>query len=667
MTTLLLALLAWAPLAPADELAVLPEKLEATTPREMMVAHWLRLGGEALDRHDAAYEELKTPEQVAAHRQRMRQFFLDALGGLPERCPLNARVLGRVARDGYAVEKVIFESQPRHFVTAALYLPDGRRGVPGVLVPCGHSANGKAAKPYQQACILLARHGLAALCYDPIEQGERGQLLDAAGKNLSNHSLVGVGSTLLGRNTATFRIWDGMRAIDYLQSRPEVDPKRIGCTGNSGGGTLTSYLMALDDRIEAAAPSCYLTSFRRLLETIGPQDAEQNIFGQVAFGMDHRDYILMRSPKPTLMCCATHDFFDIQGAWDTFRKAKRIYARLGYAERVDLVEADERHGFTPLLRQGAARWMRRWLAGVDEPVWDEDPEVLADPEIQCTTEGQVMRLPGARSVYELNADLADRLADQRRQRWDKADGKTRLAEVRRTTGIRALGFLAAPTVEKAGHVARDGYRIEKLIFRVEPDVWLPALEFLPAKPNGRACLYLNAAGKQADSGPGGAIETLVRQGQTVLAVDLGGLGETASNRRLHKLLGFDWLNLYRPYLLGTSYVACWAEEILACANWLAHQPGNTSGRVELVSVGRTGPAALHAAVLEPALFAGGTIRQALASWDLVVRTPLASNQLVNVVHGVLRTYDLPDLVAMLPAGKFTVVDPLDAAEQPLAK
>src|SRR5207244_1010238 len=159
---------------------------------------------------------------------------------------------------------------------------------------------------YQKACALLALNGLAALCYDPIDQGERFQLLDEAGKPLiggtSGHSMIGVGSMLLGQNTARFEIWDGIRAIDYLQSRKDIDPKKIGCLGNSGGGTQTAYLVALDDRISAAAPSCYITSFERLIATIGPQDAEQNIFGQLAGGLDHADYLMLRAPTPTLVC-----------------------------------------------------------------------------------------------------------------------------------------------------------------------------------------------------------------------------------------------------------------------------------------------------------------------------------------------------------------------------
>ncbi len=665
---LLLAMISGTP--STETLTVLPTHLGTIAPRDMMRSHWMRLSIAALDRHDAEYEQLKTPEQLTAHQEKMRQYFLAQIGGFPNRTPLHAKIIGRRECDGYTLEKVLFESQPQHYVTAVLYLPKGRPPFPGVLVPCGHSANGKGAETYQRVSILLARSGMVALCYDPIDQGERAQLLDANRKPLSpttgGHSLLGVGSMLLGRNTATYRIWDGMRAIDYLQSRPEVDPKRIGCTGNSGGGTLTSYLMALDERIQAAAPSCYLTSLRRLLETVGPQDAEQNICGQVAYSMDHSDYVLTRSPRPTLMCCATHDFFDIGGAWDTFRKAKRFYARQGYAERVDLIEADEKHGFTPPLRQAAVRWMRRWLLNNDQPVWDTNPPVLKDAEIQCTPDGQVMLLAGARSAYDLNADLADRLTRERKRLWSASDKSPALAAVRHTTGIRRLAELPTPKVEHVGTLARDGYRIEKYIFQTDSDVWLPALLLVPAAPRGAAYLYVHQDGKQADAAPGGPMEQLAREGHTVLAVDLGGLGETGpdAQRKAHKYLGANWLDLYRPYLLGTSYVAEWAEEMLIVARWLAAQPGvGQPAQIHLLSVGRTGPAALHALALEPQQFAAGTLRHSLASWDQVVRTPLAVNQLINCVHGALRVYDLPDLAASLPRGKLTLTEPLDATEQ----
>ena len=246
-------------------------------PDLMMHSYLQPLVAQACKRRTAEYEQLRTAEQIATYQESRHRFFVENLGGFPERTPLNPTVVGEIKRDGYRIEKILFESQPQHYVTAAMYLPQAVGQHPCVLVPCGHAQNGKAGVLYQRVCTLLARNGLAAFCYDPIGQGERSQLLDSAGKAkygcTQEHTILGMGSILLGINTARYRIFDGMRALDYVVSRPDVDPTRIGCTGNSGGGTLTSYLMALDPRIACAAPSCYLTSFERLLMTHGPGDA----------------------------------------------------------------------------------------------------------------------------------------------------------------------------------------------------------------------------------------------------------------------------------------------------------------------------------------------------------------------------------------------------------
>jgi len=528
-----------------------------------------------------------------------------------------------------------------------------------VLVPCGHSANGKAADAYQRASALLALNGFAALCYDPIDQGERGQMLDDKGQTrfpgVSGHDMLGVGSALLGRNTARFRIWDGMRAIDYLQSRPEVDGTRIGCTGNSGGGTMTSYLMALDDRIAVAAPSCYLTNLYRLLHTIGPQDAEQNIHGQLGFGMDQADYVLMRAAKPTLICAATYDFFDIGGTWTTFRYAKRLYTRMGFAERVDLVETDAKHGFGKPLRQAMVRWMLRWLRGRYEPATEPDIRILSDQEIRATPKGQVMLLDGARSVYDLNADYEEQLAERRRQLWASQDQAKSLDLVRRIVGVRKLAELSKPTTVRVGKLTREGLVIEKLIIKAEPGIYLPALLFVPDKPQaGHVVLYLHENGKAVDAGPGGAIERIAKTGREVLAVDLRGTGETALK---------NWRNMNVPYLLGRSLMGMRTEDVLTCARYAAKRAGAAdAGGVELVAIGHVGVPALHAAALEPALFKSLKLTRTLTSWSNAVHLGPTQNQWINVVHGPLKVYDLPDLAATL-GDKLTIDHPVDAMGQ----
>lgn len=666
-----LVLLVGLPAAPAaNDLTVLARSATGSGPDGMMNSYLLRLAYEALDRRNAEYEKIKTPEQVAAWQRGRREAFLAALGGFPERTPLNARVTGRLDFPDYRVEKIIFESQPGFHVTGNLYLPLTPGPHPVVVHPTGHSPTAKARDLYQRASIVMAKNGVACFCYDPVGQGERRHFFEADGKitftgTTQEHNLMGVGSTLLGTSVARYMIWDGMRAIDYLQGRPDIDPKRIGAMGISGGGTMSAYLAALDERVAAAAPGCYLTGFRRLLETIGPQDAEQNLFGQIAVGLDHGDFVMMRAPKPTLIMAATRDYFDIDGAWHLFRQSKRLYTRLGMAERVDLIEPDEPHGFPTEMRVGATRWMRRWFLGSDEPVTEKDFPVMTDAQLQCTPDGQVLRLPGALSLFDLNREWEERLATGRRALW--RDPAVALGDVRKVTGIRRLAELPAPTVKPGPAFQREGYSFRHVVIEPEPGIQLPALRFEPASgpARGDAVLYLHGDGKHVDAAPGGPIERLVREGRTVLAVDLRGLGETgrAPARDLAgTLLGGLTRDVSLAELLGRSFVSMRAEDLLACVRYL-NAPGSDvrpSAKVALLARGEAGVPALHAAALEPQAFSSVRLERTVASWADVVRTPLARNQRINTVFGALRVYDLPDLASALPRGLLTVVEPADA-------
>ncbi len=449
-------------------------------------------------------------------------------------------------------------------------------------------------------------------------------------------------------------IWDGIRSIDYLVSRRDVDATRIGCCGNSGGGTQTSYLMALDNRIASAAPNCYLTGFQRLLETIGPQDAEQNIHGQVAAGLDHADYLILRAPKPSLIGAATRDFFDIGGTWQTFRQAKRFYERLGFPERMDLAETDTTHGFTRGLRIATVRWMRRWLLGKDDAVTEGEFPVVAEEALRCTPRGQVLYLDGARTLFDLNRDLEARLSGERERIW-RADSEAALRDVRRLAGIRPLAQLTPPVADRLGTLQRDGYRIEKLALQAEAGLQLPALDFLPDRPTGDVTLYLHGDGKAGDARPGGRIEELVRTGHRVLAVDLRGLGEHQARNERGEAQGTSGRDVMLAYLLGRSFIGLRAEDTLRCARYVVPAERDRT-RLHLVAIGEAGPPALHAAALEPGLFASVRLVQSLGSWADVVRIDTPGSERVHSVHGALRHYDLPDLVRTL-GQRITVVEP----------
>ncbi|MFQ5809028.1 MAG: alpha/beta hydrolase family protein, partial [Armatimonadota bacterium] len=647
-----------------DDLTVLPPRPHRPQTEEMMRSYLRGLVHEALDRRLEKYEALKTPEQIAEHQKALRQLFVEHLGGFPERTPLNARTVGTKTYDDYRIEKLIYESLPGYYVTALLFLPTTEPPYPGVLLLCGHTDTGKAG--YQRVGILLAKNGMAALCPDPLGQGERKQILDDEGRGqrgaTTEHMIAGVAPILLGKSVATYMIWDGMRALDYLASRPEVDASRIGCTGNSGGGNRTSYLMALDDRIVSAAPSCFITTTRRKNESPGPGDAEQNIHGQIAYGMDHPDYIIMRAPRPTLILSATQDYVPIEGAWEAFRQAKRIYTRLGHAERVDMVETDEKHGFSTHLRLGAVRWMRRWLLGKDDPVSEGDFPLAPDEDLQCSPDGQVLLMPGARSIFDVYAEEEQRLAEQRKQLWQESDRDDILGQIRDIAGIRNLEDLPRPETEDRGSLRRDGYRIDKLILRWEPGIELPALRFRPDDVTRQPYLYLHGEGKHVDAAPGGPIEKLVRAGHVVLAVDLRGCGETQTTPwRYRGAIGITGRNpaeFFIAYMLGKSFLGMRAEDVLVCARFLL--PATEDAKVHVTAVEEAGPAALHAVALEPELFGSLTLRRSLISWSDVVHTPVTAGALINVVHGALRTYDLPDLVSLLGPERVTIEEPVDA-------
>ncbi len=662
--------------AEAENLDVLPGYRGLEAPREMMKDYLMGQVAEAEAEWRKAYAARKTPEQIVAYQKRMKEEFIARIGGFPERSPLNAKVAGKLQRRGYRVERILFESQPKHYVTAALFLPDAKRfppPYPAVAVPCGHSNDGKANQGYATYCALLATNGVAAMIFDPIDQGERHQWRDANGKFPLNccpgHNMIGVGSILLGRNTALFEIYDGVRVIDYLQSRDDVDPKRIGCSGNSGGGTQTAFMMALDDRIAAAAPSCYICGlFGRLLKQNGAQDAEQNIFGQLALGMDHADYCMMRAPRPTLLLTATGDFFNIEDAWDTFRMAKRLYGRLGYGDRMSLIETDQPHGFSVRLREASARWMCRWLDGRDEPIFEpDDLDVPTKADLQCTPDGEVMLLEGARSVFDLNRDRNRALAAERKRLWSGTSQQEMLDRVAQVAGIRRLEHLPEPKVEVLGNIARPGYRIEKLVLRPEPGIALPALYFLPEKNDfSGAVLYVHEDGKAADAAPGGPIEALVNAGKAVLAIDLRGIGETQRTGQRYfnpTYHGPDGQDYYIAYHLGRSYVGMRAEDLTVCARYLARRRPRGVGQVELISVGYLNSSALHAAASEPDLFSAVKLVRPLVSWSNVVELGFTKNRLVNTVHGALTTYDLPDL-ANVVGKKLKIEDPRNAMGEP---
>jgi hypothetical protein len=368
---------------------------------ERLVAWLDRTAQAQLAERARAIAAIRTPQQAEARRQLVRGRILELLGGLPaERTPLHARVAWVKDRGRFVIEGVTYESLPGYVVTANLYRPKAPGRHPAVLFPLGHWDQGKPAA--QRIAANLALKGFVVLAFDPVGQGERLQAYDARlGRSLiggatEQHFMNGAQAVLAGHNVARYFIWDGIRGIDYLVSRPEVDPARIGCSGCSGGGTQTTYISALDERVQAAAPACYMQSFQ-LLFTGPVGDSEQSFPGFLSSGLDQTDYVELFAPKPWLIASTEKDYFTPAGARIVYEEARAWYRLLGHEDRMKWVVGPGPHG-TPLeVREAIYEWMIRWLKNGDGSAKEEDVELVADLDLRVTPTGQA----GGRELFDI--------------------------------------------------------------------------------------------------------------------------------------------------------------------------------------------------------------------------------------------------------------------------
>ena len=348
---------------------------------------------------------LKTPEDVYAYIAELKEKIKKSYRFPAEKCPLNIENCGVVQQEGYRVEKLIYHSRPDFPVTANLYVPDNARPgkTPALIHLLGHALDGKACGEYQSVGISLARKGCMVLMADPLGQGERISFpTHPEYQNTREHNLLNRRLTAIGDNVGSWRIYDAIRGIDLLLERPETDPERLGVVGNSGGGTMTTLVNAVEPRLKAAAPNCYITTWERLVENELPVDGEQIVPGFAADGGEMADLLILKAPNPLLIMCEKNDFFDIRGTRETYEELKRIYTILGVPERVRLFVGEESHGFKYNGRRAAYGFFNEFFAlGSD----DTEPEHAHLPAEKswCAPGGSITSLPG-----KLTADAAVR-------------------------------------------------------------------------------------------------------------------------------------------------------------------------------------------------------------------------------------------------------------------
>ena len=629
--------------------------------QEYFVDRVRRAGRACAAQKDALKTEADAERYVLSVRRRIAACF----GPLPEKTPLNARVTGTVERDAYRIEKVIFESRPGFLVTANLYVPKGRKlPVPGVVGSCGHSVNGKAAPSYQGFAQALARFGYVTLVFDPIGQGERFQYLgndlkSRLGSPVREHLMAGNQQALVGEFLGTWRAWDGIRALDYLLSRREVDPKHVGITGTSGGGTMTAWLCGLERRWTMAAPSCFVTTFRSNMENELPADPEQYPPRALALRLDHDDFLAAMAPKPVVLLVNEKDYFDIRGAHEAFERLKKLYRLLGAEENIAIAVAPTYHGFSKENREGMYRWFNR-ITGASDAQHEPELTVEKDETLWCTSKGQCAELR-SRPVFSFTAEKAKALAARR-----PVLSKPALERTLRAV-LRLPARPGAPDYRILRHIPARGYaRPEFVSYAVETEPGIQVLVYLLCQethwsrpPVGRTRAVLYVADRSSDAELGG--ELLVREladaepESDFFACDLRGIGESRPNTcgtdPYLDPYGADYFYAGHSLMLDYPYVGQRTHDLLRVIDWL-----KASGHreIHLSAKGWGAVPATFAAVLTPEV-AQVTLKNAPTSYSAIAQSETYDWPLSVFVPGVLATFDLPDCYAALERKRLRVI------------
>lgn len=608
---------------------------------------------------------IRTRADAEAYVRETRGKVLRCFGPFPEKTPLMPQVTGMFERDTYRVENLLFQSRPGFYVTANLYIPRGRKlPLPGVVASCGHSVDGKMAEAYQSFAQGLARLGYVCLIYDPIGQGERLQYPNdkggsSVGVGVGEHLQAGNSQFLVGEFFGAWRAWDGIRALDYLLTRPEVDPKHVGITGNSGGGTLTTWLFGLDPRWTMGAPSCFVTTFRRNLENELPADTEQCPPHALALGLDHDDFLAPAAPRPLIVLTKEKDFFDQRGAQQAFGRLKHLYTALGRPDDVEFFTGPTTHGYSQENREAMYRFFNR-ITGVSDAKTEPELKLNEPKDLQVTRTGQVAELQ-SRTVMSFTRATSERL----RQRRNPSRGD----DLRR----KVQAFLALP--------ARTGppdYRILRPLRRspgwprpfaanyaVETEPGIQVLTYMPMgegwtsrPPRGEGdaptLLYVPHLSTDLDLAGEPLLQELagkVPVAKPFFCADLRGMGDSQPNTcgpdTFRQPYGCDYFYAVHGIMLDRPLVAQRVHDLLSLLDWLQD---NGYPKVHLVARGHGSVPSALAALLDDRVVQV-TLKNPLTSWSAVAETERTHWPLSAYLHGVLKQFDLPEVYADLERRK----------------
>jgi cephalosporin-C deacetylase-like acetyl esterase len=596
-------------------------------------------------------QALSSRTSLRAYIDTVRRKYLDLLGSFPAKTPLNADVTSTIRTKQYRIEKIVYESFANHHVTANLYLPAGNGPFPAAIMFCGHEDASKATESYQRTALLFVKEGFAVMVIDPISQSERHQLTDANGKPLTRggtteHTLINASSNLVGTSAAAYELWDNVRGLDYLVSRPDIDADRIGCIGNSGGAIQAIYLAAFDPRVKVIVPCSYLASRERTLELSGPADGCAQIPGEGKLQLEMVDYLIAAAPKPVLVLAGRYDFIDYNSTLFAFNDLKRAYDVLGEPGKAQIFVYDDGHGISKPKREAAVGWFKRWLAK-DVPIAREDSVgVYKDKELFATKAGQVNKeYANEVSVFKRNLLLADSLEASRRAFLEHPVSEVK----KKISNLLELGYdfqSGALSNNTEGILIKDGISFYKMIIRQEGQTPLPVLMALTSK-HKKIVAWFHDGGKHVIADSIELVKSYLDQGAVVILCYVRGTGETADKPELNdpKYFNREYRNAMLALHTGRSLVIQRASDILLALSGVTFA-ADTRLPLEIHASGPVALSALHAATVNDRI-SRLYLYNCITSFKQILENPAARDWYSYVIPGVLKYYDIPDLVKLV--------------------
>ncbi|MBS1576861.1 MAG: acetylxylan esterase [Bacteroidetes bacterium] len=668
----------------AENLNVLQNWITWDNPGGMVMHHLTKQALQLYKKRSDQIAELKTKVDWLKRQQIVKQKLKEIFGAFPKKSALNAEITGIVQKDGYRIEKIIFEPVPGYYEVGCLYIPDSINGkAPAILNVFGHDQASFREEYYQVIITNLVKKGMIVFAIDPLGQGEHVQYYDpklefsAVGYSVTEHCYFGNICFLTGTSSAKYFAWDAIRAIDYLSTRKEVDSARIGVTGFSGGGTVSAYLAAVDDRVKVSVPCSWSIENRTLIETKGIADAESILVHGLIKGITFEDLLEVRAPKPTLLSFTTRDqLLSFQGAKNAFEEAKRTYNALGKGGNLQMVEDDAKHGMTLKIRLAIYTFFMSHFNLKGNPA-EEKTDLASKTELTVTPTGQIATYKGGQMIFDLNKKVSEKLIynlNQSRTNSSRHLEKVK-KEARKISGYNVPLPLSEPPIMN-GRYRRDGYSIEKIAINGEQANYaIPFLLFIPDghRKDHPAIVYLHSKSKAIDAAPGGEIEKLVKKGYIVAAADVLGIGETKRDPAPAYWDG------YTAVLIDRSMIGIRAGDITRVVNYLKRRDDVDPLKIGAIAFNEMCLALIHAAAFDSSI-SNITLIGSLVSYQSVVMnrfykigiTKLEGHDYWDPVDvdftwgiaSILTAYDLPDLMGCIAPRKIILAELKDQMLEP---